>query len=466
MRPDPGVTASSGLRGRWQQWLQAVLDAFWFLPALMAALAVAAALGSVALDHHVGARWLRSLTLVWSGGADGARSTLSVVATSVMTVVSIVFSITITTLAQTSSHFGPRVLRNFTSDRSVQATLGTFVATFVYCLLVLRTVHSQEGSSFVPYVSVNFGLLLALASLALLIYFIHHVVEIIQAENLIAGVGRDFEAQLPGLLPEQRSPRQALREAKPPDWQQGVVVEAGRSGYVQHVDYDRLLQLATAQDLQLCLTVRSGDFLACGAPLLQLLPREAAREQEDALRSCFLLGAHRTPRHDPLYTLRQLVEIAAHALSPGINEPFTALNCIDWIGAALRGVVRRTLPPGAQYDHAGKLRLLRRELLFAEMAATAFEQIRLCGASNPAVMNALLQAIATLAPELQRSEDRDILLYHARLVADDTERQLGNAEDRRQVAAQLQRTLQALLARELPQLTSAPPGLTPGRVGY
>jgi hypothetical protein len=131
-------------------------------------LAGGAALGSVALDHAIGSGWVQSIGWVWSGGADGARGVLSVVAGSVMTVVSIVFSLTVTTLAQTSLHYGPRVLRNFTSDRFVQFTLGTFVSTFVYCLLVLRTVRSVEESSFVPYVSVNLGVLLALASLAVL----------------------------------------------------------------------------------------------------------------------------------------------------------------------------------------------------------------------------------------------------------------------------------------------------------
>ena len=126
-------------------------DSFWFLPALMALLAAGLASGSVAIDEALGDGWMRNVSWVWAGGAEGARGVLSVVAGSVMTVVSIVFSLTLTTLAQTSSHFGPRVLRNFTSDRGVQFTLGTFIATFVYCLLVLRTVRSVEESAFVPH---------------------------------------------------------------------------------------------------------------------------------------------------------------------------------------------------------------------------------------------------------------------------------------------------------------------------
>ena len=161
------------------------------------------ALGIVAIDHAIGSAWVKNIGWVWSGGAEGARSVLSTIAGSIMTVVSIVFSLTVTTLAQTSSHFGPRVLRNFTSDRGVQLTLGTFIATFVYCLLVLRTIRSVEESSFVPYLAVNIGVLLALVSLAVLIFFIHHVSQSIQAENLIAAVGHDFERSVQVLFPER-----------------------------------------------------------------------------------------------------------------------------------------------------------------------------------------------------------------------------------------------------------------------
>jgi len=184
------------------QFRDTLADSFWFLPLLMVLIIGGVALGTVALDHAVGSAWVHDIGWVWSGRADGARGVLSVIAGSVMTVVSIVFSLTVTTLAQTSSHYGPRVLRNFTSDRFVQFTLGTFIATFVYCLLVLRTVRSAEESEFVPYLAVNLGVLFSLASLAVLIFFLHHISQSIQAENLIASVGTDFQRTIPILFPE------------------------------------------------------------------------------------------------------------------------------------------------------------------------------------------------------------------------------------------------------------------------
>lgn len=429
-------------------------DSFWFLPALMALLAAGAALGSVALDHALGSRWVDEMEWVWSGGADGARGVLSVVAGSVMTVVSIVFSLTVTTLAQTSSHFGPRVLRNFTSDRGVQFTLGTFIATFIYCLLVLRTVRSVDESSFVPYLSVNIGVLMALASLAVLIFFIHHVSRSIQGEHLIAEAGEEFQRTLPALFPERAGEaRSGACTAAPqaPDesrWREAPAVKSSGTGYLQRVDGAALLRLAGEHDLILRLEKRPGDFVNGEAPLLRALCAQNGRPDmpegvEGELRACFSLGRLRTPHQDALYTVQQLVEIAAHALSPGINEPFTALTCIDWLGAALRGVARRDPPEPLRRDEAGRLRVIAPALDFGEIAGAVFDQIRLYGAENPAALLRLLEIIGETAPVLKRAGDRDALIFHAKLIGADAGR-ITNITDRARVHTRLAETLGVL----------------------
>ncbi len=426
----------------------ALSDSFWFLPALMALLAGGAALGSVALDHTLGSGWVQSMGWVWSGGADGARGVLSVIAGSVMTVVSIVFSLTISALAQTSSHFGPRVLRNFTSDRRVQFTLGTFISTFVYCLLVLRTVRSVEELSFVPYLSINLGVLLALASLAVLIFFIHHISQSIQAENLIAEVGEDFEASLKVLFPERiGEPQNATSNHGPPDekeWQDALQIHADENGYLQRVDDEQLMKLAVQGDCVFKLEKRPGDFVASGSPLLRVLASsDFSPENQGNLRACFSLGRYRTPHQDLLYSIQQLVEIAAHALSPGINEPFTALTCIDWLGTSLRGVAERDLPSPLRRDEAGQLRVIVEMLDFGQIARASFDQIRIYGASNPDIMLNLLRIIAEIAPVLHRSNDRDALIEHAHLIGTDAA-QIENEADRGRVAQKLRDTLQSL----------------------
>ena len=324
------------MRLRLLQLRDILRDSFWFIPALMALSATALALSLVSVDHALGSDWVVDIGWIWSGGPDGARSVMATVAGSLMTVISIVFSLTITTLAQTSSHFGPRVLRNFTSHRGVQFTLGTFIATFVFCLLVLRTVRSVEESQFVPYLAVNVGVLLTLSSLAVLIYFIHHISQSIQAERLIADVGREIIETLPEQFPrvEQSGPHSA--EPSAARWDEARALAHGENGYVQHFDLEKLIHEAAEADVIVRVHARPGDFVWSSTPLLHVLPPERVTEEiHNRLVGCFQLSFRRTPRQDPVYSVQQLVEIAAHALSPGINEPFTAIACIDWLGASL-----------------------------------------------------------------------------------------------------------------------------------
>jgi uncharacterized membrane protein len=425
----------------------ALADSFWFVPALMAVLAVALSLALVALDHSIGAAWVRNIGFVWSGGPDGARGVLSVIAGSVMTVVSIVFSLTITALATTSSHYGPRVLRNFTSDRGVQLTLGTFIGTFVYCLLVLRTVRSVQENAFVPYLAVTVGIALALASLAVLIFFIHHIAQSIQTENLIATVGLDLARAFTSLFPDE------IGEGHGPDltlgadyWNEASAIHAHENGYVQRVDDEALMRLTIRHDLQIQLLRRPGDFVARRALLLRARPRERLTELvENELRACVSVGTRRTPYQDPRYSLQQLVEIAAHALSPGINEPYTALGCLDWIGSALCDLASRALPSPQRCDSDGKLRVLAPAVTFAELAAESFNEIRTYGANNAEILAGVLRVIEELAPLLRRESDREALAWHVRQVASDAAA-IANEEDRRNVRAQAGETLRRLNA--------------------
>lgn len=433
-----------------------VTDSFWFLPALMAVFAGIAALGTIAVDHSLDSGWIRGIGWVWSGGPEGARAVLSVIAGSVMTVISIVFSLTLTALAQTSSHFGPRVLRNFTSDRGVQFTLGTFISTFVYCLLVLRTVRTVEESSFVPYLSVNIGLLLSLAALAVLIFFIHHISQSIQAENLIAEVGEDFQRLVPTLFPKpigQPLDEPHAKEIDSPvptdsQWKIAFIVQSPATGYLHRVDEAQLLHLATRHDLILKLEKRPGDFVVSESPLVQVWPPSGMSDAVARhLCACFSLGRHRTPHQDALYPLQQLVEIACHALSPGINEPFTALTCIDWLGASLRSVAKRDIPTALRQDEVGHLRVIAAPLDFEEIAHAVFDQIRVYGANNAYVMLGLLRIIAETLPDLQRDQDRETLIHHARLIGADAA-QIINQDDRRRVEQQLNETLRVLAHRD------------------
>lgn len=180
------LPGSARLANLWES----LRTSYWFVPTLMTAGGVALSFASVHLDERVNYKWVRTVGWIWAGGAEGARQVLSTIAGSMITVAGVAFSITIVALTLASNQFGPRLLRNFVRDAGNQIVLGTFIATFVYCLLVLRTVRGEDDTEFVPYVSVTLGVAFALTSLGVLIYFIHHVAISIQAENLIASVAR------------------------------------------------------------------------------------------------------------------------------------------------------------------------------------------------------------------------------------------------------------------------------------
>lgn len=434
---------------------EALTSSFWFLPTLMAMLAVAAALLSTAWDHQLGDQWVPAIGWVWSGSAEGARSVLSTVAGSLMTVISIVFSLTITTLAQTSSHFGPRVLRNFMADRGTQFVLGTFLSTFIFCLLVLRTIRSVEEQSFVPIVSVNLGIGLTLVSLTVLIYFIHHMARSIQAEHLIAGVGTEFLRALPHLFPDEighSGPQQATETAWLDErrWQQAEPILAQGQGYIQHIDDQRLMSLACQHQLLLRLIRRPGNFISPGDVLLKgLAPDAFSPELQAQLRKCFILGWQRTPNQDSSYALEQLVEIALRALSPGINEPYTAITCIDWIGTCLRGVAAHDPPSPLRRDNQGELRVIAPVLNFAELAELSLGPIRAYGAGSLQIVLHLLTTLEAMGPQLSRQTEREALARQARLLGQDAIKQLSGAEDHLRIDKALRLTLSGLSGRSL-----------------
>jgi uncharacterized membrane protein len=320
--------------------LDTLRESFWFLPAVLTALAIGLALALLAVDRQLAdgladSRWL------YSGGAEGARSLLSAVAGSIITVVALAFSITIVSLQLAAAQLGPRLLRNFVRDRGNQVVLGVLVATFVYCLVVLRTVRGRDGlaeGTFVPHVAITGAVVLALVSVALLIYFIHHASKSIQADRVIFAVGRDLDRAIDDLLPELAGPDETSGENPGPSREEpGAPVAAPGSGYVTSIDHAALLRLGRDQDLVLHLVRRPGDFVIEGETLARVVPAE---RRDDALARAivgdFVLAAERTLLQDLLFGVQQLVEIAVRALASGHADPTTALRCIDRPGRSWR----------------------------------------------------------------------------------------------------------------------------------
>lgn len=399
MKPNDTFTLTQVL-GVWDQ----MRSSFWFLPSVMAGLAIGLSFAFVQVDVWLGVETVRSTSWLYAFGPEGARAILSAISGSMVTVAGITFSITMLTLQLASTQFGPRLLRNFMSDRGNQVVLGTFIATFVYCLLVLRTVRGTEGSSFVPHLAVAFGVLLAVASLAVLIYFIHHVATSIRIEVILQDLADETRAVIDRLYParlgsEASSGIEQASRLVPDDLEarsRRICIDAG--GYVQRVDSDALVKVAVKHDLVLNIMERPGRFITERDPILLAYPQERVTDEvADELRGALIVGPDRTPTQDLEFSIRRIVEVAQRAMSPGINDPTTALYCVDRLGEVLEVLAGRKKPAAQRVDDNGALRIVAESATLAKVACPAFAAAARYGVSDPDVIRKLLEAMVRLA---------------------------------------------------------------------
>ena len=425
---------------------------YWFVPTVMAVISIALSLGTTTIDAVLSREVAEKIGWIYTGGPEGARSILSTVAGSMITTAGVVFSITIVVLSLTSSQFGPRLLGNFIRDTGTQVVLGTFIATFIYCLFTLRVVRSGDSGSFVPHLSITVAILMALAGTAVLIYFIHHIATSIQADSIITAVYRELDAAIDRHLPEQQEhgadepDGNDVRAALPEEFDRnGWPVAADNSGYLQAIDHDSLMRTAVENDFILALHTRPGKFIAAGEYLLTVWPREHWDEKlVERVNGSFIQGRQRTNQQDMEYSIHQLVEVALRALSPGINDPFTAMTCINWLSAALGRIAQRKFPSALSYDDKGNLRIVSVPVSFAEIVEAAFGQIRNAAAKHVQVILCLLDAIIAIAPHLRVAERHKVLEHHAELVMQAGREMAHVKDDRRAIENRYERTLQVL----------------------
>lgn len=422
----------TSLRALWES-LRAT---YWAVPSVMVVAALALAVGMVQLDRSTGEEFIDQLSWIYTGGPDGAREVLSTIAGSMMTVAGVTFSITIVALTLASQQFGPRLLRNFLRDRGNQVVLGTFVSTYIYCLMVLRTVRGGDDAEFVPNLSVTTGVLLAIFSLGVLIYFIHHVSVSIQASQIIANVTHDLEHAIDRLFPEMvgdgRRPSSA--DAASTGVETGRVVVSRRSGYVQGIDGARLMQTAVEREWVVRVAATPGTFVREGSALLRVTGGQD-EDGDEALRRAFLLGAERTGSQDVSFFVEQLTELAVRALSPGVNDPGTARMCLDRLEQTLCRLVAREWPSPLRFDDAGALRVIAEPVPFEQIAHEAFAEIGRHGRHSVEVTCHVLRAIAGVSSCASRAGDRRALSHLAATTVQRALEAIAEETDRRRVEA-------------------------------
>jgi len=424
---------------------------FWFVPSAMALGAIGLAFAVVAIDDLIADGMLRMLSWVYTGGADGASLMLSTIAGSMITIAGVVFSMTLVALSLASSQLGPRLLRNFMRDPTNQLVIGTFVSTFVYCLLVLRTIRRADETLFVPHLAVTVGVLLALISLAVLIYFIHHVAVSIQADQVVARVGKELLEGIERLFPEQIGHAETTPESvADPGWpdafdREGRPIAATEDGYLNLINPDALMTLAMEEKLLIRLLRRPGQYIVMGRPLVMVWPGERANDElAKKVNDAFLLGDQRTAAQDIEFSVHQLVEIAVRALSPGINDPFTAITCVDRLGSALCKLAQRKLPSRYRFDEHGVLRIIARVPTFSDIVDAAFNQIRQHARADAAVTIRLLETIAVIARVVRMPLERAALRRHVAMIVRGARDGLPEAEDRKEVAERYQAVVHLL----------------------
>jgi uncharacterized membrane protein len=428
-------------------------SSYWFLPTIFAFLALALALTMLWLDRQGYYGSLEKWGWMYTGGANGAREVLSAVASSTIGVAGTAFSITIVALQLASSNFGPRLLRNFMQDTGNQIVLGTFIGTFIYSLLVLRTIRGDgdDYDSFVPQLAVTVGLLLAIASIGVLIYFIHHASTIIQVSHVIAETSKELDRAIDRLFPERigkalSQPQRGVEDI-PANFDSNLYrVKSKNDGYLQAIDNEELMKLACQYNLLLHLNYRPGKFVIQGSEWIVVYPRERVTPKLlKKLDNTLIIGKKRTEQQDVEFPIEQLVEIALRALSPSLNDPFTAIRCIDRLAAGLSRLAQRNFPSSYRYDDKGKLRVIAESVTFAELVDTAFNQIRQNGKNDVAVTIRLLEAISIVEHHTHNSKDRAILLRHAEMIKRDSYEAISQESDKKDIE---QRYLAVVLDRQ------------------
>ena len=406
------------------QWhREALRTNLWLVPTIEVIAAVGLFMVTLRLDRAVYTGHLRAPSWVISGTADAARQILTSIAASVITVVGIVFSITIVTLTLASTQFGPRMLRNFIRDRGTQLTLGTFVATFVYCVVALVSIGPGSHGDFVPHVSITTTFGLVLIDLAVLIYFIHHIATQIQLPQVIASIAKDLAraVAVQGVDRRQMNARAAddapsldalLATIEP----FGAVIRTPKSGYVQFIRHRALIRIATEANAVIRLPYRPGHFLVEGRELASVWPPEAAERVARYLARAQVTGAYRTLTQDVAFGVDQLVEIAIRALSPAVNDTFTALTCIDWLGDSLCKIAARWAPTQVHRDRDGYIRVITDEVSYERLVQRAFEKVRQAGRGMPAVMIRQLEALTTIMEQTTDPKRAAVLMNQAAMI--------------------------------------------------
>src|SRR5512137_1614617 len=377
---------------------------FMFIPGAMALGAVLLAWSMYWLDGQIPNEVLNTSRFVISGSPSELRGYLFAMATTVLTTAGVVFTLLTLPLSTVASQYGSRLIRVFLGDRTTKFILGMFVATFTYCIFSALGIPPAEVEPDGPQIST-----------------------MLQAPNIAATAG----VELLGVVRETNQPetrggeyqRQTVKT--PPDsliTAEARPVRANKPGYIQYVDTEYILPRAQKKDIVIRIVPKQGAFVRSGMVIAQVWPADRVdNDLDNEIRNTFHLGNQRTPTQDVEYAVNQLTEIAVRAMSPAINDPFTAMTCLDHIGDGLALFVRQGPIRSNIYDSHGQLRLIFEPVTFNELLSAAFDMLRHASADNARVLLHMLETIDVIGQETRSPEERQMLFRHVTLIQVESE---------------------------------------------
>ncbi len=424
-------------------WIE-LRSSLWFVPGLMISASITLALVLVEVDSRIGNDWTARYPLLFGVGVDGSRGMLTAIASSMLTVAALVFTLTLNAVNQASGQFTPRIFRNFLRDRANQFVLGYFVSAFAYCLVVLRTIRGGDEANFVPSLAVLTGLLLSLGGTVVLIFFIHHIAGSLQISNIIGEIVEETKKSINRLFPDEvGSPvpdddddiADIADDAGQEDW---IKVASKESGYIQLVDVDDLADFAAENACVVRMEAAVGEFVGTGTRLVSVLPsgKRLDDDKMEKLNDLFVIDRDRTIEQDVGFGLRQLVDIALKALSPGVNDTTTALNCIENLGELIGKLASKDFPKKKRVAD-GKNVIIVKYPSFADFVGTAFDQIRISGKGNTAVFMKLASAIELAAGRTDSRSRLSALRSQLILTAEYAEMTLATEDEKKRVSERI-----------------------------
>ncbi len=422
---------------RIRQLWNTLQSSFWFVPSLIVLVSIVLAVVLIDMDSVGIDQWLAQWPRLFGAGAEGAREMMSTIAGSMMTVVGVTFSMILVVLTLASSQYTSRILRNFMRSRVSQVVLGIFAGIFTYSLIVLRTIHGNGEATFVPSLAVFFGFVLALGGVGALMFFIHHIASSIQASSIVASVADETIEVIDHLFPEtpaqEPDDEDNSQKVSLPAARRWFGVPAKKNGYILSVDNAGLLYLARDKKTIVRMEQGIGDFVVRNT-ILASLSLEVKPDQEtiNALQGTFSISRYRTVEQDVAFGIRQIVDVAMKALSPGINDTTTAIMCVDYLTAILARLAPRHISSPYRYED-GELRVIAKEPGFESLLADSFDQIRSNAKGNVTIMLQILGAIQTIAGFTNSPQRRKALHEQVQWITELAGQTLNSTHDRARI---------------------------------